>query len=366
MNRKKITATVFNRKVLLIWLALCTFGMTELLDRFPAATELLYANGLYRLIAPALSAVNRLVPFSLGDLFYLLLLLLLPLLLVLLFLRRIRFSVFLLTVLNTLAVVYLLFYWLWGFNYYRPELNQRLGITHRKVAPGDFGKVLETIVKRVNAEYVAFDRFDAEKIDAALELSYRQSASFLKLHYPAGSRRPKPILFSDFFAQAGISGYFGPFFNEVHLNSHLLPQEYPVVLGHEKAHQFGITSEAEANFYGWFACANSENRQLRYSGYLYLLQYFLWYSRANDEIPKLKVKPRAEVVADLLRIKNHWKSLRNETMDEISGQVNDAYLKTNKVEKGIEDYRGVVGFVMDFMTDPKQRNNPELKRLFAK
>jgi len=31
--------------------------------------------------------------------------------------------------------------------------------------------------------------------------------------------------------------------------------------------------------------------------------------------------------------------------------VNDAYLKTNKVEKGIEDYFGVVQFVMDFETD---------------
>jgi hypothetical protein len=43
--------------------------------------------------------------------------------------------------------------------------------------------------------------------------------------------------------------------------------------------------------------------------------------------------------------------MRNERIDKAAGKVNDVYLKTNKIEQGIEDYFGVVQFVMDFETD---------------
>jgi hypothetical protein len=43
--------------------------------------------------------------------------------------------------------------------------------------------------------------------------------------------------------------------------------------------------------------------------------------------------------------------MRNEKIDQVAGKVNDAYLRTHKIEKGIEDYFGVVQFVMDFETD---------------
>ena len=43
--------------------------------------------------------------------------------------------------------------------------------------------------------------------------------------------------------------------------------------------------------------------------------------------------------------------LRNEKMDKAASRINDAYLKTNKVEEGIKDYRGVVRHVMNFSLD---------------
>jgi len=55
--------------------------------------------------------------------------------------------------------------------------------------------------------------------------------------------------------------------------------------------------------------------------------------------------------SDYLRIREHWMKLRNEKVDKVASKVNDSYLKTNKVEKGIEDYKGVVKFVMDYSLD---------------
>ena len=83
------------------------------------------------------------------------------------------------------------------------------------------------------------------------------------------------MIFSMLYGEMGLSGYFGPFFNEIHVNGYLLPMDYPFLLGHEKAHQFGITSEAEANLIAYVICVTSEDQRLRYSGCQSLLLYFL-------------------------------------------------------------------------------------------
>jgi hypothetical protein len=192
---------------------------------------------------------------------------------------------------------------------------------------------------------------DRDEIDNLVETSYKQWAAKLKIPFPAGKRRPKPITFSRFFARAGISGYYGPFFSEVHINRHNLPVEYPFVLAHEKAHQLGITSEAEANFYAWLVCSQSNSKHLRYSANLAVLRYFLNHGSRLTEFSEIVAKLDESVVADLQKIRKHWLELRVEKIDQAAGKVNDAYLKSNKIEQGIQDYRGVVKFVMDFSAD---------------
>lgn len=184
-----------------------------------------------------------------------------------------------------------------------------------------------------------------------VESSYQKHASFLKIDYPNGTRVPKPITISNFFAKAGIAGYYGPFFSEAHLNDNLLMVEYPAVLAHEYAHQFGITSEAEANFYGWLVCSRSESMHLRYSVNLGMVNYFLSQSKQLQSFARLVHQIDKRVIADIRNMQQHWARMRNEIIDKAAGKVNDAYLKTHKIEKGIEDYFGVVQFVMDFETD---------------
>jgi hypothetical protein len=169
--------------------------------------------------------------------------------------------------------------------------------------------------------------------------------------YPQGHRRPKPITLSNFFAKASIAGYYGPFFSEVQVNDSLLTIEYPQVLAHECAHQFGVTSEAEANFYSWLVCTQSESDQLRYSANISMVSYFLSQARHLHSFANLVHQINKPVIDDIREIQKHWEALRNEKIDKVAGKVNDVYLKTNKVEKGIEDYFGVVRFVMDFSTD---------------
>jgi hypothetical protein len=349
--KNKFKTIVFGRASWPIWLALATFGITELFSRYPQVTETVYSRTLFPVFAFLLSFLSKWVSFSVDDAFYAMLAVFLITILLLTIFRKIKFGRFLLLLIQTLAVCYILFYWFWGFNYYRSGINDRLEIARSKPDTVQFVKVLENLIAQTNASYCTFDSISKPEISALVESSFKKNAPFLKLHYPQGTRIPKPITLSSFFAKAGIAGYYGPFFSEVHLNDSLLMIEYPQVLAHESAHQFGITSEAEANFYSWLVCSQSDSKQLRYSANINMVNYFLSQGRRLHNFKDLVHQIDKPVIDDIRKVQKHWENMRNETIDKAAGKVNDAYLKTNKVKKGIEDYFGVVQFVMDFETD---------------
>jgi len=351
MAQNKFRKIFFGWAALPIWLALVTFGLTELLARNPSVTEAVYSQTLYPGFSYFLSFLNQWVSFSLDDAFYGILAVFGVIILLLTIFRKIKFGRFLLVLFQTLSVCYVLFYWFWGFNYYRSGINDRLSIARAKPDTTQFVRVFKNLIAQTNESYCTFDSISKPEIVTLVEASYRKNALFLKLNYPQGTRVPKPITLSNFFAKASIAGYYGPFFNEVHLNDSLLRIEYPQILAHEFAHQFGITSEAEANFYGWLVCSQSESKPLQYSANISMINYFLSQSRHLHNFPDLVHQIRKPVIDDIRKVMKHWSDLRNERIDKVAGKMNDVYLKTNKVEKGIEDYFGVVQFVMDFETD---------------
>ncbi|MGM0622348.1 MAG: DUF3810 domain-containing protein [Bacteroidota bacterium] len=350
MNFQK-TKINFPRWLVLPGLAVFTFILTELAARNPNSVEAIYTQKMYPVVASTISAISSLIPFSLDDLFYSLLIVFFILLIALLIFNKIKWETAGKTILNILAAIYISFYFLWGFNYYRSDVNQRLKISEQTANSEQFLNVLEHLITQLNDSYIEFDNFDEETADSLVEASYRNLSPMLNIPYPAGKRSAKSITFSRFFAGAGISGYYGPFFNEIHLNKHLLPVEYPFILAHEKAHQFGVTSEAEANFYAWLVCTHSPSKQLKYSANLYVFRHFLYHGRHLEQLSEITSKLDDKVKTDFQEIREHWMELRNEKIDHAASKMNDAYLKTNKVEKGIEDYHGVVKHVMNFSLD---------------
>ncbi len=345
---KNIKILFFRKSLLIIWMAVFTFIASRIFSAFPTITEHFYSQSFYPFIASVLSFYSSWFPFSIDDIFYTLLVVCLLVLMVLVILRKLQIKEFGLLLINSLAACFVLFYWLWGFNYFREDFNVRLGIPEVSPDKQELLAVLGELVDETNADYLPVDSVSREAVDSVIETSYKKHADELRISYPSGIRRAKHITYGSFFAKAMISGYYGPFFSEVHVNNFVLPVEYPMVLAHEKAHQFGITSEAEANFYAWLVCTQSGDQRVKYSANLHLLRYFIYEASRFDEAREIVQKLRNEVRRDYARIRDHWMMLRNEKIDRVAGKVNDAYLKANKVEKGIDDYSGVVKFVMDY------------------
>jgi hypothetical protein len=351
MYKKKGLKKIFLKRMILPILAILTFGLSEIASRNSSFIEIYYSQTIYPKVAEFISFISNLFPFSLDDLFYLLLITAFLSLILLLIFRKISLTKASFITLNSLSAIYILFYFLWGFNYFRNDLNERFDLAEQNPDTDVFLHQLEALVESTNNSFCSSKIWDKNDIDSLLEQTYNKLSPVLKIDYPSGKRKDKKITFSRFFSKAGISGYYGPFFNEVHVNTYILPLEYPFVLAHEKAHQFGVTSEAEANFYAWLVCTESNSKQLQYSANLHILRFFLYQGYQLERYPEIISKLNENVKVDFRRISENWDKLRNEKVDKVASKVNDTYLKSNKVEKGIEDYFGVVKFVMDFSLD---------------
>jgi hypothetical protein len=335
-------------------LALLTFVIVKISTYNPLFTEKYYSEGLYPYIASTFSFFSNLVPFSIWDIFWIVATLLLLAALILVLIRRLKLSTFLLRLFQSLAIIYSFFYFAWGLNYFRPKIENRIGWAKPSPDEAFFREILDTIIVNTNKSYSVLDPANHNQIDSLVEKSYQNNAKALGIDYPNGSRTPKTMILSSIFAKSGVSGYFGPFFNEIHLNEYLLPFEYPFTLAHEKAHQFGITDESEANFAAFIVCTTAGDKRLQYSGNMQLLLYFL--SDAHQLKDRKEYVDRIDslVIKDIQNQKRHWQALENKTLDKVQTAANNAYLKTNRIHEGVKNYNQVVSLVITWYFNKMQ------------
>lgn len=316
--------------------------LTRLALHFPDITERVYSDGLYPLIAASLSSLSGLLPFSLWDVFWAVSVLILIAAIAAILLKKISFRLFLLRSGQILALMLIWFYLSWGFNYFRPDLNKRMGFELSEVDEEVFRSSLDSIISLVNNNYCSILHDDYPEIDSAVEKSYSEHASLTDIRYPNGSRRPKKMIFSNLIAKFGISGYFGPFFNEINLNKKILPMEYPFLLAHEKAHQFGVGGEADANLVSYLVCSGSEDQKLRYSAAFCLMLYFFEDAQYLDDYGAYLESLDSRVLEELRFRQQYYYGIQNEAMEKAHEKVYDAYLKGNNVAQGIDNYNKVV------------------------
>jgi len=350
-TNEKIRIGEMRKIIRMIWpfcLSALVFLCVKIASGNSGFVEHYYSEGIYPLIAKSFSAFSRLIPFSLWDCFWIVIIILVLTGLVLVVIRKIKIGWFLLRILQTVALLYSLFYIVWGFNYFRPRIEARFGWKIPKADEIFFSSILDSIITETNRNYISLSQSEYPLIDKLVEDSYRRHSSELGISYPNGTRRPKTMLFSSLYSKMGLSGYFGPFFNEIHLNYYLLPMDYPFVLAHEKAHQFGITSEAEANFTAFVICVKSDDQRLKYSGYLSLLLYFLRDASHMAEYKDFINKVDKNVISDIRYRQKYYQDRENQKFSEIQSEANDVYLKANKIKKGVKNYNEVVSLVLDW------------------
>jgi hypothetical protein len=334
--------------------------LLRVLKLFPEFIETYYSQGFY----PYISTVSRYlfgwIPFSIGDVFYLLISIL-AIRWLYKNVRRLSFEPvrFFLDILATLSIVYFVFNLLWGFNYYRVPLYKTLNVK-TDYTTAQLISVTERLISKSNEIHRSLGFADSMKV----EIPYTQQEIFkksidgyknLESEYPYLAYSPSSIKKSGWslgLTYMGYSGYYNPFSGEAQVNKLIKTYKFPVVSCHEQAHQLGYAAENEANFIATLATLANDDKYIRYTGYIFALRYCI------NEIARRDIDTYHEIVktinpgilASYKEMRDFWAQYQN-PFETFSKLFWDQFLKANNQSKGIMSYSYMVALVVNHYED---------------
>jgi len=260
------------------------------------------------------------------------------------------------------GIVVTAFYFLWGFNYSRPDLLTRLGWepipegsdagTWTSLDERELARLCSELVDMTNFCYIeamgatdlgvpSMPHVSRSEMDASLDTGFERVTADLGLHRTFAERRgpAKPILSSELLSALGIAGFYFPYTGEANFNEQAPFCQQLHTIAHEKAHQRGITGEDEANFLGFLACAHSTDAYTRYSGYLFaqrqLMTELVLRNRGTAAILRQRRLPGVQ--RDLDWHRSFWDAYQGAPRS-VSVALNNVYLKANHVNGGLRSY----------------------------
>lgn len=330
------------------------------LKLIPGFVEQFYSLGLYPLLGKISRYIFGWIPFSMGDLFYILLIVLAIRWCIKNFKRFIVSPLAIITeILATLSIVYFMFHFLWGFNYYREPLHKALAI-EADYTTETLMKVTKKLIVKSNELHNKLGFADSTKID----LPYTQQEMFvsskngfdnLKKQFPHLALSPQSIKKSTSslgLTYMGYSGYLNPFSGEAHVNGLIKTYKFPVVSSHEQAHQLGYAKENEANFIATLATVSNDDPFIQYTGYIFALRFCLTELGRRDMQLYEEVRPTIHygIIKSYLEMSQFWDSYNN-PFEDVSKLFYNRFLQANNQPDGIKTYSYMVALVVNYFEE---------------
>jgi len=333
----------------------------RILRGFPEFVEKYYSLGIYPWIAKISRYIFGWIPFSVGDLFYLLIAVVAIRWLIknVHRLRRNDQVSFFVDILAAVSVVYFMFHVLWGFNYYRLPLHHSLQLQ------SDYNteQLLATttrFIEKSNAMHRELGYADSIKID----LPYTQTEMLkkslngygnLEKEFPQLAISPRSVKKSGWslgLTYMGYSGYLNPFSGEAQVNDLIKTYKFPVVASHEAAHQIGYAAENEANFIATLSTLHNDDPYMQYAGYIFTLRYLINEMARRDEAKynELLTTINPGILESYKEMRDFWESYEN-PFENFSKIFWDIFLKSNNQSRGIMSYDYMVALVVNYFED---------------
>ena len=361
------------------WLLLVLLLLVTLAKMIPL-WGFIYTTRIYPIIGTLLSPISGFFPFAVGDIFIALSIawvIFYPIYEIGLRKKLARRYFFLAAkrgcypkkkvvfgrVAEYLLWVYAWFYIAWGLNYSQPNIYARIEMKPVEVSEAKFKAFAYQYADSLNALSISSDIarssiFSDSIVDDGLKNRVRDAVlkEYNKIGYKEGINAPfnqhphaKTMVFTPLSSMSGVTGSMGPFFCEFTLNGDILPHDYPATYAHEFAHFLGVANEGEANFYSYFVCTASADKQVRFSGY-----YHIFFHVLNNVFDILGEKEgerflkhiRPEIIQLAKSDRRYWLGKRCKALDAAQDIIFELYLKGNHVAEGRKSYSGVIGLIL--------------------
>jgi hypothetical protein len=322
--------------------------------------EVFYSEGIYQFSAIALRVLFGWIPFSFGDILYLLgggwLFWKVITNCILLFKKKFsKEAVFKkLWKLILLAVtVYIVFNIFWGLNYNRKGIAWQLHLKEVVYDTTNLILMQELLLQKVN---------ETKKILISQKVIYPDKKELFKRAKECYNAAEKEYPFIEYKSASiksslygwlgnylGFTGYYNPFTGEAQVNATVPKFLLPFITLHEMGHQLGYAKEDEANFSGYLAAANSHDTLFQYSAYLDLFVYanreVFYFDSSASKNAVIQLIPA--VKADMLEWRQFNERYRSFIEPGISWMYGK-YLQANQQPKGLRSYNEVIAMLMSY------------------
>jgi len=362
----------FSKKLLLICLLLLLIWGTEFcFMQLNGFTEW-YAAKVYPAIQNSKGFITNIIPFSIGDIIYILAGGSLLLTVIRWVYYIIRFGIHkerlghsILNMINICLGAYLFFLISWGGNYHKIPLARSWGLTLRKTSFNSAAYHRE--LKEMNLfllshlkTYAPQQKHLNGSETNTLAISYFRA--YTQSRVKDYGLYIKPSLFTFIIRRMGVDGYYNPFTGEGQANISQPSFMLPFLICHEMAHQCGIAAEGDANLLAYTLCSSVNDPHFRYSAYLNLWMYAnrkLYYAD-SAEAKKISAQLPDLTSRQLDTMKQLYLKYQG-AISRYTTDVYDEYLRMHR-QDGINTYGNVV---REAWALEQQRNKrPQLRTIY--
>lgn len=168
---------------------------------------------------------------------------------------------------------------------------------------------------------------------------------------------PKGIMTSSALSYQLLLGFYSAFTMEANYNTAVPAYLIPETMCHELSHLKGFMREDEAQFIGFLACLESDEKSFLYSGTMDALVYSLnaLYSvGGSEQYENIYSTISHQNQKQLAYDREFWKEYKG-VVSKISDAATDAYLKANNQTDGIKSYGRMVDLLLAYYREIKEQ-----------
>ena len=321
--------------------------------------ENLYSSTIYPYIAKSLGFFSSIIPFSIAETLFILIVLFILMAIIAIIIKP-KFILNNSTkifhhMVRLLTITYVLFYFLWGFNYFRQDYHVIANMNMSPTTYNELKELTSIMIEKTNEtrEFLPEDDngifFIKESFKELGKIANRGFDNYKVGNLSLGGNYGsiKPIFLSKYMSYTGIAGIYIPFTSEPTINTDIPYQSLLSAISHEIAHQRGFAKEDEANFIAYKANTNNPDEGFQYSGYYLAMNHLMneVYRENKDDYIILYTKLSDAVKRDMDFTKEYWASKEGK-INETTTKMNDNYLKANNQADGVRSYNGVVNLLL--------------------
>ncbi len=259
---------------------------------------------------------------------------------------------------SVLSVMYSTFVLGYGMGYHGRPLSEKLGLDEKEVSADELKVTAEDILAEMTPllDEVAFTEngesvmpYTLDEMNDKLNDTYKTAVE--KYTFVQGLRsKIKYIALSEPMTYTHISGVYSYYTGEANLNINFPDYNLPYTAAHELAHQRGIAPENEANFVAFLVCMESDDVYIRYSAYMNMFEYVVnaLYSADAEKYSEVISKTDVRIRKEIISYNEFFEKYRESVASDVSGAVNDTYLKSQGQKEGTKSYGMVVDLAVAY------------------